>query len=219
MTRRSVFAAAWMLLAVASLTLSVLEISFPGIFSVAFRFDALFMWRIHIGIAEVVLAGLFLWPAFRLDADLSARILETASRVGIGGMFVAASWFKIQDPQGFAVLVAQYQFLPQWSVNLFALFMPQLELWVGLAIVFTRWNREMAVLLFLMFVAFIVALAQAVGRDLGITCGCFEIDGALSKKDAWISLVRDLILVWPTLWLITRPNRTLVGVWRRGGAA
>lgn len=217
MNRRSVLSAGWMFLAVASLTFSILEISFPSLFSLAFRFDALFPYRMQIGIAEVVLAALFLWQAFRLDSDLSGRLLETASRVGIGGMFVAASWFKIQDPQGFAVLVAQYQFLPQWSVNLFALFMPQLELWVGLAIVFTRWNREMAVLLFLMFVAFIVALAQAVGRDLGITCGCFEIEGALSKKDAWISLVRDLILVWPTLWLVTRPNRTLVGVWRPEG--
>ncbi len=214
MTRRSLFAAGSMVLAIAFLTLSILEISFPGIFSFSFRWDALLSWRMQIGIAEVVLAGLFLWPAFRLDADLSGRILETATRVGVGGMFVVASWFKIQDPQGFAVLVAQYQFLPQWSVNLFALFMPQLELWVGLAIVFTRWNREMAALLFLMFVAFIVALAQAVGRNLGITCGCFEIDGALSKKEAWISLVRDLILVGPTLWLVGRPNRNLIEVWR-----
>ncbi len=214
MSRRSLAALGCMVLAVASLTFSVLEISFPTVFSFAFAFDALLPWRIQVGIAEVVLAGLLLWPAFRLDADLSARILETASRVGIGGMFVAASWFKIQDPKGFAVLVAQYQFLPQWSVNLFALFMPQLELWVGLAIVFTRWNREMAALLLLMFAAFIVALGQAVGRDLGITCGCFEIDGALSKKDAWISLVRDLILIWPTMWLATRPDRSLIALWR-----
>lgn len=216
MSRRSIFAAAWMLVSLGCLVLSILEISFPSLFSVSMRIDALLRYRMQIGLSEAVLAGFFLWPAFRLDGAFSARLLETASRLGIGGMFIVASWFKIQDPQGFALLVAQYQFLPQWSVNLFSLFIPQLELCVGFAFVFTRWNKEMALLLAAMFVAFILALAQAVWRDLGITCGCFEIAGALSKKDAWISLVRDLILVWPTLWLVTRPNRTLVGIWRSG---
>lgn len=114
------------------------------------------------------------------------------------------------------MLVAQYQFLPSWSVNLFGLIMPQLELWTGLALIFTRWNREATALLLAMFMAFIIALAQAVFRNLGITCGCFEIEGAVDKKEAWIALVRDIILLAPTVWLLTRPNRGLIGVWKKG---
>ncbi len=215
MNRRSVLASVWMASSLSLMVLAILEISFPSTFSLAFRLESLLPYRMQIGIGEVFLSALFLWPAWRMDPDRSGRILETAARLGIGGMFILASWFKIQNPQGFALLVAQYQFLPQGAVNLFALFMPQLELWTGLAIILTRWNREMALLLSAMFIAFIVALAQAVWRDLGITCGCFEIEGALSKRDAWISLVRDLILVWPTLWLATRPNRSLIGIWTK----
>ncbi|HNY32144.1 MAG TPA: MauE/DoxX family redox-associated membrane protein [Fibrobacteria bacterium] len=214
MKPRSILAIVFMVLSTHLLLLSILEISFPGTFSISMRSENLKHFRMHVGIAEVVLAIALLIPAFRLDRTLSARILESTSRVGIGGMFVFASWFKIQNPQAFALLVAQYQMLPQWSINLFALFTPQLELWAGLALVLTKWTREMSIVLSAMFIAFIVALAQAVWRDLGITCGCFEMEGALSKKDAWISLVRDLILIWPTLWLATRPNRTLIGVWR-----
>lgn len=204
-------------LSIVLFSMAVLEISFPSVFSLGIKLEAVFpdLWRyrIQVGIAEVCLSALALWPAFRLDADISGRILETASRLGLGGMFVFASWFKIQDPQSFALLVAQYQFLPSWAVNLFALVMPQLELWTGLVLVFSRWNREASLLLLAMFIAFIVALAQAVIRNLGITCGCFEIEGAVDKKEAWISLVRDVILLAPTLWLVRRPGRFMWRVW------
>lgn len=221
MNNRSRIALGCLVLAMGLFVLSVFEIAFPTLFSLGYKLEGIFptLWRyrIHMGVAEVALSGLLLWPAFRLDADLSGRVLETASRLGLGGMFIFASWFKIQNPQGFAMLVAQYQFLPSWSVNLFGLFMPQLELWTGLAIIFTRWNKEASLLLLLMFTAFIVALGQAVFRDLGITCGCFEIDGAVDKKEAWISLVRDLVLLAPNIWLLTRPNRTLWGIWKKDG--
>lgn len=220
MNRRSLAALACLIASTALFALAVLEISFPGVFSIGYKLDGVFptLWRyrIHIGVAEVLLSGLLLWPSFRLDAALSERVLETASRLGLGGMFVFASWFKIRNPHEFAMLVAQYQFLPSWSVNLFGLVMPQLELLTGFVLIFTRWNREAAALLLAMFAAFIVALAQAVIRDLGITCGCFEIEGAVDKQEAWISLVRDLILLAPTVWLLTRPSRWLPGVWKKG---
>ena len=214
MIRRRLPASVCMVAAFALFAMAVLEISFPETFSLAFRFPGLVRLRMQIGAGEAALSALLLWPAFRLDPRLSAKLLETASRLGLGGMFVFASWFKIQDPQQFAMLVAQYQFLPNGSVNLFALFMPQLELWTGLALVFTPRNREAALLLLCMFAAFIVALGQAVVRNLGITCGCFELAGAMDKRDAWSSLVRDLVLLAPTAWLALRPNRTLLGIWK-----
>lgn len=204
-------------LSIVLFTLAVLEISFPTVFSLGYKLESVFpdLWRyrIQVGVVELCLSGLLLWPAFRLDADISGRILETASRLGLGGMFIFASWFKIQDPQSFALLVAQYQFLPSWAVNLFALYMPQLELWAGLVLIFSRWNREASFLILAMFIAFIIALAQAVARNLGITCGCFEIEGAVDKKEAWIALIRDIVLLAPNIWLMRRPNRNLIRVW------
>lgn len=208
-----------LVLAMALFVLSVLEIAFPTVFSLGYRledvFPRLWRYRIHVGVAESILSASLLWPAFRLDRPLSERVLETASRIGLGGMFISTSWFKIQDPQGFSLLVAQYQFLPMWTVNIFGLVLPQLELWTGLAIIFTKWNREASVLLLAMFAAFIAALGQAVYRELGITCGCFAIDGAVDKKEAWIALIRDIVLLAPNIWLLTRPNRSLLGIWRK----
>ena len=161
-----------------------------------FRFRAHFAALIEYALAFAV------WiPAFFARREWATRYMNLACRVGLGLMFVFASLFKIQDPQLFARLVAQYLFLPQPLVNLFALWLPPVEFLVGVLLVAgpkTRWNAR---LVLLMFVSFIIALAQAVIRDLGITCGCFELEGAMDKTEAWVSLVRDLILLVPTAWL------------------
>ncbi|MBP5351435.1 MAG: DoxX family membrane protein [Fibrobacterales bacterium] len=161
-----------------------------------FRFKAHFAALIEYALAFAV------WiPAFFARREWATRYMNLACRVGLGLMFVFASLFKIQDPQLFARLVAQYLFLPQPLVNVWALWLPPVEFVVGILLIAgpkTRWNAR---LVLLMFVAFIVALAQAVIRDLGITCGCFELEGAMDKTEAWVSLVRDLILLVPTVWL------------------
>lgn len=164
-----------------------------------FRFKAHFA-----ALLEYLLAFLVWIPAFFARREWATRYMNLACRVGLGLMFVFASLFKIQDPQLFARLVAQYLFLPQPLVNLWALWLPPVEFLVGVLLVVgpkTRWNAR---LVLLMFVSFIVALAQAVIRDLGITCGCFELEGAMDKTEAWVSLVRDLILLAPTSWLAFR---------------
>ena len=74
--------------------------------------------------------------------------------------------------------------------------------------------RESALAIFWMFVSFIIALGWALYHDLGITCGCFEIEGASDKAETWTSLIRDLILIWPTLWLATRKNKSLISIWK-----
>jgi len=199
-----------LLLATVLFVLGVLEISFPGVFSLADKFEA-WKYGLHIGIAETVLSVLLIIPAWKMNGNLTARILEILIRLGIGGMFIFASYFKIADPKGFAVLIAQYQFLPHNLINLWALILPQIEFWFGLALIVTPFVKECTLVVLAMFASFITALAWALVLDLGITCGCFQIDGAQSKSEAWTALIRDLILLWPTVWLLTRKNRFLLG--------
>jgi hypothetical protein len=127
-------------------------------------------------------------------------------------MFIFASCFKIADPKGFAVLIAQYQFLPHNIINLWALVLPQIEFWFGIALIATPFVKECTLVILGMFASFIIALVWALALDLGITCGCFQIDGAQSKSEAWTALVRDLILLWPTIWLLTRKNNYIYRV-------
>jgi len=203
-------------LATVFFTLGVLEISFPEVFSwanfdfILDKFPKAWKYGLHIGIVEVVLGALLIIPAWKADKNLTEKTLEILIRLGIGGMFIFASIFKIADPKGFAVLIAQYQFLPHNLINLWALVLPQVEFWFGLALIVTPFVKECTLVILGMFASFIIALVWALALDLGITCGCFQLEGAQSKAEAWTALVRDLILLWPTIWLLTRKNKMLL---------
>lgn len=204
--------------AVILLVLGIFEISFPNTFSWVEVFSesipTLYRYSMWIGVGECLVGASLVWPAILLDRVFALRAVETLLRIGLGGMFIFASVFKIASPKEFAILVAQYQFLPHDLVNPFALLMPQLEFWAGLGLIFTPYVRENASLIFLMFLSFIIALVYALWHDLGIICGCFAIEGAQDKSETWTSLIRDLILLGPNVWLITRPRRTLWQVWK-----
>ena len=203
-------------LATVLFTMGVFEISFPSIFSlvelnfVLNIFPNAWKYGVHIGIAESIIGALFIIPAWGTNKEFTQKILTVLIRLGIGGMFIFASYFKIADPKGFAVLIAQYQFLPHNLVNLWALVLPQFEFWFGLALIVTPFVKECTLVILAMFASFMIALIWALALDLGITCGCFQIDGAQSKAEAWTALIRDLVLLVPTAWLLTRKNRSII---------
>jgi uncharacterized membrane protein YphA (DoxX/SURF4 family) len=134
-------------------------------------------------------------------------MLRTVLRVGLGLMFLAAAWPKFMDPKSFASLVAQYQFLPAFLVNPFTLWLAAFEIVVGIGILITLWEKEFGAMVGILMVMFIVALAQALVRDLGIACGCFDIEGAQDAGEAWFSLIRDVILLFPVAWLVRTGGR------------
>lgn len=224
--KRSIAAGVILLVASFFVAVGVAEISFPESLLTFTDQDWLmdiwpkaYRYNIHVGLGAVIIACGLIVPAYKLQKDFAIRALETLCRIGIGGMFIFASIFKIQDPHQFATLVAQYQFFSALHVdfvnNFFALVYPQFELWFGLAMIFTPFVKESAFAIFWMFVSFIIALAWALWNDLGITCGCFELEGAQDKAEAWTSLIRDLVLIWPTLWLAFRKNKSLISVWKK----
>jgi uncharacterized membrane protein YphA (DoxX/SURF4 family) len=128
-------------------------------------------------------------------------------RVLFGAMFLAAAWPKFTDPEGFALMVAQYQMLPSFAVNMFSVWLPALEVITGLALLLGPWEREASVLLGVLMLMFIVALAQALARNLGIACGCFDIKGATDAGESWFALLRDIVLMVPIIWMYRRAER------------
>ena len=127
-------------------------------------------------------------------------------RAGCAAMLLAACWYKLQSPPDFAEAVAQYQLLPKPLVNVFALWLPALELIVAIGLFV--WPREMYALLAALWVMFIAALGWAIYKRLGITCGCFALRESYgSVAEAWFSLLRDVVLLGPTLWLAVRPRK------------
>lgn len=131
-------------------------------------------------------------------------------RLAMGGMFFAACYPKIHSPYGFAELVAQYQLLPAFLVNFFSLWLPVFELLMAVGIIFTKWNKEFSFMVIVLFIIFIIALAQALFRDLGITCGCFDIEGAQDKTGAWVSLLRDIAILPALIWLFKKETNRYI---------
>jgi uncharacterized membrane protein YphA (DoxX/SURF4 family) len=156
------------------------------------------------GLAFIIIAMIFLNRSRRAGVG---PMLRTLLRLGLGAMFLMAAYPKFTDPKGFANLVAQYQFLPAFAVDAFSLWLPAFEIIVGLGLIITLWEREFAFLVGVLLIMFIVALAQALLRNLGIACGCFDIEGATDAGESWFSLVRDVVLLFPVAWLMLTGGR------------
>lgn len=223
--KNNILASILLLFATLLTAFCVAEISFPETFLTITDKDWFleifpdgWKYNIHIGVGAFILAAILIIPAWVLSKNFTIKALETLFRVGIGGFFIASSLFKIESPKEFAVLMAQYQFFLAFGLeflnNIFALMYPQLEFWFGLALIFSPYTRESALVIFLMFISFIIALSWAIFHDLGITCGCFNIEGAQDKNETWTSLIRDLILLVPNFWLLCRKNKSLIRLWK-----
>lgn len=137
------------------------------------------------------------------------QAVELVCRLGLGALFVYSALSKISDPDDFARTVMHYGVLPDFTLGLFSLTMPMLELLAGLAMLFTKWLRESALLVTGMLALFIVALVQALVRGLDISCGCFGVPSVGGREELVMALVRDVVLIVPAVWLMFRPNAWL----------
>ena len=137
------------------------------------------------------------------------QCVEFVCRLGLGVLFIYSALAKISDPYDFAFSVMRYRVLPDFTIGIFSLTMPMLELLAGLSMIFTKWLRESALLVTGMFAMFIVALVQALARGLEISCGCFGVPSVGGREEILIALVRDLVLVVPAVWLMFRPDSRL----------
>jgi putative oxidoreductase len=125
------------------------------------------------------------------------RWVLLAARVYLGGVFLVACYHKLLDPGSFAMDVATYQFLPLYSVNLFALVLPWVELLAGAMLVVGLRVRAAALLTSGMMLAFMVALGWALYLGLDMSCGCFASQAtAQGDTISWHTMLRD------TSWLL-----------------
>jgi putative oxidoreductase len=130
------------------------------------------------------------------------RMLEWVSlgfRILLGGLFVLAGCLKILDPAAFALEIDRYQLVPWWACALLALFIPPLEICVGL-ILLSPWFARGAVLWAgILLTLFSVALLTAMLRGLSIDCGCFG--RVWQSTGTFWPLIRNLVLLGITFFL------------------
>ena len=122
-------------------------------------------------------------------------------RFALGFLFIWAAMGKIGDLNAFAADVHNFRMLPASLETLFAMTLPWVELVAGLMLVMNLVPRAATALMILLLLVFLVALGNAIYKDLDIDCGCFGTSDAGST--AWKAVARDIgflalaILGWP----------------------
>jgi hypothetical protein len=118
----------------------------------------------------------------------------------VGGIFVYAGAIKGLDPVQFANDIDNYKTLP-WFVSVrLAFYLPWLEIFCGLAVIFRFLYRGGLSILTALIAVFIGATLAAKMRGLDITCGCF---GHASKNWSFLqhmaidlAIFAALVVLW-----------------------
>src|ERR1700720_1357047 len=118
----------------------------------------------------------------------------------IAAIFIYAGVLKALDPVQLAHDIDHYKILP-WAVGVgLAFYLPWLEIFCGLALIFRLFYRGTLSILTALVVVFLVATIAAKVRGLDITCGCF---GHASQNWGFSThLAVDLVLLGATIFLL-----------------
>lgn len=130
---------------------------------------------------------------------LTNNYLQILFRLFLGGMFVTVAISKIITPEKFANEIGNYNLLPDFSINLVALFLPWLELTTGIMLIFGLKLRENSVLIFSMMLVFTLGILSAMARGLDINCGCYS--EIAQKKVGWGKILENTGLIILTIYI------------------
>jgi uncharacterized membrane protein YphA (DoxX/SURF4 family) len=135
----------------------------------------------------------------------------TAARLLLAGVWIAAGWLKLPDPDASVRAVRAYDLLPEALVSPVGYALPVLEIALGLLLLVGLGTRIAAMVSAVLLVLFIIGIASAWARGLQIECGCFG-DGGYSANAAdeypW-EIARDLGLLAASALLVVRPVTAL----------
>jgi hypothetical protein len=140
------------------------------------------------------------------SASIKTFLLHT-TRVGLGALFIYAGFLKALDPAQLLTDIEGYRLVPYTLGVAVSLYLPYLEIFAGLAIVFKRLYLGGLVLVGSLMGVFTLALASAWYRGLNISCGCFG--KALPIADYRVYILRDILLVMVPLLLAVVHIRSL----------
>jgi len=127
---------------------------------------------------------------------------EFSVRWILGITFIYASWHKITGPADFAKIIYGYQLVPDYLINLIAIFLPFVELFTGIALISGIYVRSSSLIILCMLFFFIVAISINLIRGHEFDCGCFSPNKAGYFNSVQLLLFRDLIYFILGIYLI-----------------
>ncbi|RMD48370.1 MAG: hypothetical protein D6830_07000 [Ignavibacteria bacterium] len=128
-----------------------------------------------------------------MNSILSNKYLLLLFRFLIGFVFVFAAINKIAFPNDFALSIENYRIIPLFAVNIIAIYLPWLELIIGILLIFNVNVKENSFLSTALLSLFTLMVLQAVIRGLNIECGCFGThDG---QKVGLLKISENILLI------------------------
>lgn len=104
----------------------------------------------------------------------SKKHLLVACRLVLGLLFLAAGLTKIGSPQELQVAISNYRLLPGSLVPFTAVFLPTLEIMLGIGLLTGLYPRAAGLGVGMLSLVFGSAVVSALIRGLDIECGCFS---------------------------------------------
>ncbi|HEV3156825.1 MAG TPA: MauE/DoxX family redox-associated membrane protein [Candidatus Baltobacteraceae bacterium] len=130
-------------------------------------------------------------------------IVVLVLRVLVGGVFLAAGGLKIGHAAFFASELAAMRFLPSVIIPAIALFLPILEITLGIYLLAGLFVRGAALLACAQLLILAGIVASVIMRHIPTSCGCFgPADTAVAS---WNDVVRDLVLAAGAVVIAMRP--------------
>jgi protein-disulfide isomerase/uncharacterized membrane protein YphA (DoxX/SURF4 family) len=127
-------------------------------------------------------------------------------RLVLAAVWAWASLAKIGDPRTFLRAVRAYDATPEWLSKVIAFGLPMLELTLAVLLLIGLIVRYAAAVSAVLFLIFIIAVAQAGARGIKIQCGCFGGGGATNSSTSYtLDVLRDLGLLALAVFLILWP--------------
>ncbi|MFH0775100.1 MAG: MauE/DoxX family redox-associated membrane protein [bacterium] len=141
---------------------------------------------------------------FKVQGSMFKVWIQRVLRLTIGGIFVYASIDKIIQPDRLAEIIVGYQILPLGLVNISAIWLPYLELLLGVFVILGIWLRACSLCLICLSLIYISAILSALARGIPLVCGCFSVNSASYKT--WYSIWQESLLLLGSLllWAITK---------------
>ena len=127
-------------------------------------------------------------------------------RVVLGFLFIYAALDKIYYPPKFAEVIYNYRVLPVELLNICAIVVPWIEVFIGLTLLLGILVDVSALLLSGITVFFIAMIITAIARGLNIECGCFTLDSEGSLV-SWKRVVEDVFILTGGVYLLIRYTR------------
>lgn len=128
----------------------------------------------------------------------SPALAALVFRAVLGAVFLVSGLAKISDRERFLLALREFRLLPGMLESFLALYLPWLELVLGLCVLLGLLHRTAALMLAVLNALFIAAIGSVMARGIEVDCGCFGLlADALHLPDMadGKAIVRNLVFI------------------------